>query len=35
MVINANQEINIPINEKLVWDYDIPENAQQNEAFLR
>ena len=35
MVINANQEINIPINEKLVWDYDIPENAQQDEAFLR
>jgi len=35
MVINASQEINIPINEKLVWDYDIPENAQQNEAFLR
>jgi hypothetical protein len=35
MVINANQEINIPINEKLVWDYDIPENDQQNEAFLR
>jgi hypothetical protein len=28
-------EITIPINEKLIWDYDIPENAQQNEAFLR
>lgn len=23
----------IPINEKLVWDYDIPEDAQENEAF--
>ena len=35
MVINANQEINIPINEKLVCHFDIPESAQQNEAFLR
>ena len=25
----------IPINEKLVWDYDIPANAQQDEAFIR
>ncbi len=25
----------IPINEKLVWDYDIPEDAQENEAFRR
>lgn len=25
----------IPINEKLVWDYDIPDDAQENEAFLR
>jgi hypothetical protein len=25
----------ISINEKLVWDYDIPEDAQENEAFLR
>ena len=24
----------IVINEKLVWDYDIPEDAQENEAFL-
>ena len=24
----------IPINEKLVWDYDIPDDAQENEAFL-
>jgi hypothetical protein len=23
----------IPINEKLVWDYDIPPDAQTNEAF--
>ena len=23
----------LPINEKLVWDYDIPEDAQTNEAF--
>ena len=23
----------IPINEKLVWDYDIPPDAQENEAF--
>ena len=23
----------IPINEKLVWDYDIPDDAQENEAF--
>ncbi len=23
----------IPINEKLVWDYDIPADAQENEAF--
>lgn len=23
----------IPINEKLVWDYDIPNDAQENEAF--
>ena len=22
-----------PINNKLVWDYDIPEDAQTNEAF--
>ena len=25
----------IPINEKLVWDYDIPADAQENEAFRR
>lgn len=25
----------ILINEKLVWDYDIPEDAQGNEAFRR
>lgn len=25
----------IPINEKLVWDYDIPEDAQESETFLR
>ena len=25
----------LPINEKLVWDYDIPDDAQENEAFLR
>jgi hypothetical protein len=24
----------IPINEILVWDYDIPDDAQENEAFL-
>lgn len=23
----------MPINEKLVWDYDIPPDAQENEAF--
>lgn len=23
----------IPINEKLIWDYDIPPDAQENEAF--
>jgi hypothetical protein len=23
----------MPINEKLVWDYDIPPDAQTNEAF--
>jgi hypothetical protein len=23
----------IPINEKLVWDNDIPDDAQENEAF--
>lgn len=23
----------IPINEKLIWDYDIPADAQTNEAF--
>lgn len=25
----------IPINEKPVWDYDIPADAQENEAFRR
>jgi hypothetical protein len=25
----------IPINETLVWDYDIPDDAQENEAFRR
>lgn len=25
----------IPINEKLIWDYDIPADAQENEAFRR
>jgi len=25
----------IPINEKLVWDYDIPTDAQENQAFLQ
>jgi hypothetical protein len=25
----------IPINEKLIWDYDIPAGAQENEAFRR
>lgn len=25
----------IPIIEKLVWDYDIPPDAQKNEAFRR
>jgi len=25
----------IRINKKLVWDYDIPENAHQDEAFRR
>jgi len=24
-----------PINEKLIWDYDIPADAQANEAFRR
>lgn len=23
----------LPINKKLIWDYDIPEDAQTNEAF--
>lgn len=23
----------IPINEKLIWDYDIPPDVQENEAF--
>ena len=23
----------LPINEKLIWDYDIPPDAQENEAF--
>lgn len=23
----------LPINKSLVWDYDIPDNAQQDEAF--
>ena len=25
----------LPINEKLIWDYDIPADAQENEAFRR
>jgi hypothetical protein len=25
----------IPINEKLIWDYDIPADAQENETFRR
>lgn len=25
----------ILINKKLVWDYDIPDDAQENEAFRR
>lgn len=25
----------IPLNEKLIWDYDIPADAQENEAFRR
>jgi hypothetical protein len=25
----------LPINKSLVWDYDIPNNTQQDEAFRR
>lgn len=25
----------IPLNKKLIWDYDIPADAQENEAFRR
>lgn len=33
--MSKNTHQPIPINKKLVWDYDIPEDAQENEDFLR
>lgn len=32
--MNESARQPIPINEKLVWDYDIPADAQENKDFL-